>query len=39
MNNFLKNFFDRLDAVRADRTVTEFARDCGKSNSINFECS
>jgi transcriptional regulator with XRE-family HTH domain len=36
MNNFLKKFFDRLDAVRADRTVTEFARDCGINQPTMF---
>lgn len=36
MNNFLKIFFDRLDAVRADRTVTEFARDCGINQPTMF---
>lgn len=36
MNNFLKNFFDRIDAVRADRTVTEFARDCGINQQTMF---
>ena len=36
MNNFLKKFFDRIDAVRADRTVTEFARDCGINQQTMF---
>ena len=36
MNNFLKKFFDRVDAVRADRTVTEFARDCGINQQTMF---
>lgn len=37
MNNFLKKFFDRIDAVRADRTVTEFARDCGINQQTMFK--
>lgn len=36
MNNFLKKFFDRLDAVKADRSVTEFARDCGINQQTMF---
>ena len=36
MNNFLKKFFDLLDAARPDRTVTEFARDCGINQPTMF---
>lgn len=36
MNDFLKLFFDRLDAVRADRSVTQFARDCGINQPTMF---
>lgn len=36
MNNFLKLFFDRIDAVRAARSVTQFARDCGINQQTMF---